>query len=117
MIEMKDTSKSSIDLLPSEQDASDFVHRIGLERAYSLLAKLAQRFDRRYACACQQSFTPINREWVRSTPFELSLSYRLQIGIRLNDNYFTPYAAHQRIIARRLAQKEARKLKASMGKV
>ncbi|MGR5368484.1 hypothetical protein [Photobacterium damselae] len=100
------------DLLPCEQEAADFVRRIGLERAYRLLNKLTQRFDRRYARACAKCFAPINRDWVRSTPLELELSHRIKIGISIVDDFFSPYAAHQRIIARRLAQKEARKLKA-----
>lgn len=116
MSKQQSMTAASNDLLPSEQEASDFVSRIGLDRAYRLLEKLTRRFDRRYARACAESFAPINREWVRSTPFELELSHRLKIGIALNDDYFTPHAAHQRIIARRLAQKEARKLKASKGK-
>ncbi|MDK9793768.1 hypothetical protein [Vibrio sp. D431a] len=101
----------STELYPSEKEASDFVARIGLERAYRLLDKLSRRFDRRYKRACEQCFAPINREWVRSTPFELDLNHRLKLGIQINDDYFTPEAARKRIIARRLAQKEARKLK------
>lgn len=115
MSEIKSTVTTN-DLPPCEQEAADFVRRIGLERAYRILDKLTQRFDRRYARACAECFAPINREWIRSTPLELDLSHRIKIGISIVDDYFTPYAAHQRIIARRLAQKEARKLRAASKK-
>ena len=88
MNEPKTTAMIDSELLPTEQEASAFVSRIGLDCAYRLLDKLARRFDRRYALACKQSFAPINREWVRSTPFELDLTYRLKLGIQINDDYY-----------------------------
>lgn len=94
-----------MDLLPAEQAASDFVSKIGLPRAYQLINKLAKRFDRRYDRACKAAFTPINREWIRQTPFELELMHRLQIGVRINDDYFTPHAAKERILKRIAARK------------
>ncbi len=109
MNEVKNKAIVHCEMLPIEKEASEFVNRIGLDRAYRLLDKLTRRFDRRYARVCKASFAPINREWVRSTRFELDLTYRLKLGIQINDDYFTPHAAQKRIIARRLAQKEARK--------
>ncbi|UKA04745.1 hypothetical protein [Photobacterium damselae] len=109
MSDIKNTVNKTIDLLPSEQIASDFVQRIGLQRAYRVLDKLSQRFNRRYRKACEKCFVSIDQSWVRETPFERKLTHKLKIGITLNDDYNTPYAARQRNIARHLARKEARK--------
>ncbi|EHY9845628.1 MULTISPECIES: hypothetical protein [Vibrio] len=106
-----------MDLLPSEQEASEFVERIGLERAYRIYKKLAVRFDRRYLKACQASFVPINREWVRSTPFELSLSHRLLIGITINDRSNDPDKAKERIRARIQARNARRKARILRDKI
>lgn len=87
-------------LLPSEQAAKDFVSRIGIPRASVLLDKLAKRFDRRFEKAADEASVPINREWIKRTPFEVELTHTLKMGLTLLDDYNTPVAARARIEAR-----------------
>ncbi|MEI8659392.1 hypothetical protein [Vibrio sp. Hal054] len=96
------------ELLPSEQQAYDFVKRIGLERAQRILASICRRFDRRYDKACDSNLVPINREWIRRTELEVELTHRLKIGMTLVDDSNTPEAAHQRILERIEARKARR---------
>ncbi|OUX87090.1 MAG: hypothetical protein CBB95_09690 [Alteromonas sp. TMED35] len=100
-------------LLPSEQAAKDFVSRIGVSRASVLLDKLTKRFDRRFEKAAIAASVPINREWVRRTPFEVDLTHTLQMGLTLLDDYNTPAAARARIEARIKARHERRAIRLS----
>lgn len=93
-------------LLPKEQEAKDFVAKIGLERASRILSAITRRFDRRFKKACEVCVTPINPEWVPSTKLEISLTYRLKMGMQLLDTYNTPAAAKARIRARIQARNE-----------
>ena len=87
-------------LLPSEHRAAEFVREIGVDRAGRILDAICRRFDRRFKKACDISPTPINREWVRQTHLEIELTHKLKMGLMLVDEYFTPVAAHARILAR-----------------
>lgn len=98
-----------MELLPNEQMASDLVERIGLDRAYRLLDKITNRFDRRYKRVCDASFNPIDRGAVRVTPIELELTFILKLGIGINDTYNTPAAAAARVKAR-LEERKAKRL-------
>lgn len=106
------------DLLPIEQEAKDFVLRIGDQRAIRILNAICRRFDRRYNKACSANNVPINREWIYKTDLEVSLTYKIKLGLKLNDDYNTPQAAKQRIlkrIAERKARREAKALLLSGG--
>lgn len=109
------STQVSLDLMPSEQMAVDFVSKIGIERAQRILDAICRRFNRRYQKACDENpLVPINPEWVRNTPLELDLTHRIKMGLTILDDYNTPYAAHQRILARiakRNADRAARKAK------
>lgn len=87
-------------MLESEASACALVERIGLHRAHRLLDAIVRRIDRRYAAACLASFSPINREWVRQTPLEVDLIYKLKLGISILDDYHTPAGAKRRIAER-----------------
>lgn len=87
-------------LLKEEQNASAFVLHIGIERAERILNAICKRFDRRYERACDNSMSPINREWVYRTEFEVSLTHKIKIGLTLVDQYNTPAAAKKRILER-----------------
>lgn len=102
-----------MDLLPNEKAAVEYVRKIGLDRAYRVINAIGNRIDRRYNAAADLAPFPINPEWIRKTPLERELMFRLQIGAKLLDNYFTPLAAKDRI-KKRLAE---RKLAASQKKV
>ena len=90
-------------LLPSEQHAKDFVAKYTAERCTRLLDALCRRFDRRFELAASNAGVPINREWVRVTPFERELTFRLKMGLTLN-NTDTPFKAKIRILKRMVAR-------------
>lgn len=96
------------DLLPIEQEAKDFVLRIGEQRANRILNAICRRFDRRYNKACSANNVPINPEWIYKTDLEVSLTYKIQLGLKLTDDYNTPQAARQRIKKRLEARKSRR---------
>ncbi|EJL6679596.1 hypothetical protein NMS42_002271 [Vibrio cholerae] len=100
----------SLDLLPSEREAALFVCKIGIDRARELIDKITRRITRRYeACWQANNHLPINREWIRQTPLEVELMHRLKIGICIVDRSNSPWAAHQRILAR-IAERNAKRL-------
>lgn len=93
-------------LYPSEQAALDFVTRIGIIRANRILSLIAKRIERR---ATKGRFFTL--DFVRREPWEVDLMHQLKIGLMLSDTD-SPYAAHQRILARiaqRNAQAQAKK--------
>jgi len=95
-------------LLPIEQEAKEFVLRIGEQRANRILNAICRRFDRRYNKACSANNVPINPEWIFKTDFEVSLTYKIQLGLQLTDDYNTPQAARQRIL-KRLEERKSRR--------
>ncbi|EOW9160953.1 hypothetical protein [Vibrio cholerae] len=100
----------SFDLSPSEREAALFVCKIGIDRARELIDKITRRIDRRLdACWKANNHLPINREWIRQTPLEVELMHRLKIGICIVDQSNSPWAAHQRILAR-IAERNAKRL-------
>ncbi|ELO1828395.1 hypothetical protein QXB71_003651 [Vibrio cholerae] len=100
----------SFDLLPSEREAALFVCKIGIDRARKIVDKIKRRIDRRLdACWKANNHLPINREWIRQTPLEVELMHRLKIGICIVDQSNSPWAAHQRILAR-IAERNAKRL-------
>lgn len=98
----------TMQLLSKEAEASIFVANIGLTRAHRVLDAVFRRFDRRVKRACEGSLIPISRKSVYQTDLEIDLIHKLKLGIMLNDNSNTPYAAHQRILAR-IAERNARR--------
>lgn len=95
-------------MLSSQDCAVALVSRIGVSRAYRLLAAITRRVDRRYNALCLASFSPMNREWVRRTPLEVTLMHQLKLGIALLDDFHTPSAARARIQARLAARRAQR---------
>lgn len=95
-------------LLPSERRAADFVRKIGLERAGRVLDAVSRRFERRFNQACKDAGIPLNREWVRRTPFEIELTHTLKTGMMIVDDSHSPTAAHARILAR-IANRKAKR--------
>lgn len=105
-------SEGDSKLLPNEQEAKDFVLRIGQQRAERILNAIYRRFDRRYNKACDDNNMPINAEWIYKTELEVNLSFKLKMGLQLTDDYNTPWAAKLRIQKRleeRKAKREARR--------
>lgn len=103
-------------LLPNEQEAKDFVMRIGKERATRIIESIHKRFKRRYNACCDDNRVPINPEWVYQTKLERELKHRIAMGLKLTDDYNTPEAAHARILERikkRNADRAARKAAAN----
>lgn len=89
-----------MDLLKSEQSAVDFINKYGAERANRVLDALCRRFEMRYELASQNSFGPLNREWIYTTKIERELTYLIKIGLSLTDTYNTPENARRRILDR-----------------
>ena len=100
-------------LLDSEQEAKDFVIKIGAQRASRILSAIGRRFDRRYNNACNASNSPVNPEWIYRTELEVNLTYKIKMGLQLTDDYNTPQAAKERTV-KRLADRKAQR-KARMG--
>jgi len=104
----KRTDEHEMALLPSEQEAKDFVLKIGAQRASRILDAICRRFDRRYKLACDQSNSPINPEWIYKTKLEVDLTDRIKMGLQLTDDYNTPAAAKQRLL-KRLEERKAKR--------
>lgn len=100
-------------LLPEEQQAKAFVARIGDTRAQRILTSICKRIDRRIEKGNRHTFSNLfDRYSVRRTALEVSLMHKIKLGISLNDTYFTPVAARQRIIARIAKRNALRQSKA-----
>lgn len=99
----------SMDLLKSEQEAYDFVKKTGLARAARIANAISRRINRRIQDACDSGV--VSPVYVRRTPLEESLLYRIQLGTQLVDTCNTPEAAHARILKRIAERKANRKNK------
>ncbi len=89
------------DLLPNEQYASDYVAKIGIERAKRVLSMLSRRFDNR--CRRAQGgchYVTIFPESIHQTSLERELTQRLKLGLTINDTSNTAAAARMRNLAR-----------------
>jgi hypothetical protein len=97
-------------LLPNEQQAKDFVLKIGQKRSERLLDLVCGRIKRRADKGNAQNptmyFTESN---VRKAQWEIDMEYNLKMGLTLTDDYNTPVAAKARIAARIAARNERRK--------
>lgn len=95
-------------LLESEVAAKSFVAAIGVDRATKLLELVCNRITRR-AVKGSTPGQPLTTDYVRIAPWECELKFKLQMGLSLLDDYNTPSAAKQRILAR-IAERKAKSL-------
>jgi len=97
-----------MELLESEVKAKSFVLKVSRERALSVLDKVCSRIQRRIERANKDMIVKyIDDSCVRKADWEVELIYQLKLGLMLTDNN-SAQAARERIIARRLKQKELR---------
>lgn len=88
-------------LLRSEQEAKDFVDRIGTKRATRLLCAITARIKRRIDIGNRGAVGFRYDEYsIRVTELERTLMYQLKMGLTLLDTYNTPVAAKKRILER-----------------
>lgn len=99
--------QNTLDLLPGEQAAMDFVSTIGVERAQRVLNLVCARIERRARLG--GSFgQPLPLDYVRVAPWERTLIYNLKMGLQIiNSEYLSPAAAKQRLL-KRIAERNAR---------
>lgn len=92
-------------LLKNEQEASEFVSKIGNARAAKILTALCNRSDRRAKALpdCVGFHAHCYKVWL---PWEEELVYKLKLGLQINDTENTPEAARQRNLARRKKRAE-----------
>ena len=102
----------TMELLPNQQAAKEFVLRITTERAKRILTQISNRIQRRIETAnasCQ--WAVMDNTNIRTSPLERELIARIKLGMQLTSTD-TPTKARQRNL-KRFAERKARR-KASL---
>lgn len=95
-------------LLRDEEEAKTFVAKIGIERAESILNAICSRIKRRIDVGNRGAVGfRYDESSIRRTDIEINLMHKLKMGLSLLDTSNKPCAAHQRILQRIAARKQA----------
>ena len=103
-------------LLPNEQQAKDFVLKIGEARAERLLNLVGNRITRRADkgnAECPTMY--FNEGTVRKAQWEVDLMFNTKMGLTLTNNQDNPIAAKARIAARIAARNAKRQERNTQG--